>query len=443
MAQIERTCFLHIGMPKTGTTSLQGSLSGYDDGSTVYAEIEPGNPNHGLAFVNLFSDIPESHPLYVSRGDNADFIKSQKILFEDRLESQLQDTQKNLIFSAEALTNSVYKKQRSLAVDPKILLTVLRPHFSSIQAICYIRCPAEFVPIRLQQLTKMWYARDQTIDWDVCWPNYQAILEDWIDELGTENVILRPYSRDRLLNQDISDDFCNILGLNPINRKRGSNRSFSAAATALLYTHRRYGKWRSSDWVGHMVITRVTRLLSDMPGARLCLSETAWQLLLETNKADIAWVAQRLQNPDNDSLEFLQQPPDRAGVCIDNPEDLKKLLPEMAQVLVKLSDRIRLPDEPLSLTNLVATFDAYYENSWRELFEAYGTVSAKLYIALHNRPNGAPLSNLLFNIKSKHPDISNFLEKELGITLGELVKIANEFQITDGIIFPKQRLTCT
>ena len=44
---------LHIGMHKTGSTSIQLSLNGYDDGETIYANLE--NINHAFPIYTIFS----------------------------------------------------------------------------------------------------------------------------------------------------------------------------------------------------------------------------------------------------------------------------------------------------------------------------------------------------------------------------------------------------
>jgi len=46
------TCHLHIGMPKTGTSSIQHTLSRIDLGALRYLPFE--NNNHSVYFANLF-----------------------------------------------------------------------------------------------------------------------------------------------------------------------------------------------------------------------------------------------------------------------------------------------------------------------------------------------------------------------------------------------------
>ncbi len=67
-------CIIHIGMHKTGSTSIQKSLDGFHDQEFFYAHL--GNtPNHSLAIFSLFSSHPERHHLHIARGRDSAAIK--------------------------------------------------------------------------------------------------------------------------------------------------------------------------------------------------------------------------------------------------------------------------------------------------------------------------------------------------------------------------------
>lgn len=49
-----KQAILHVGLHKTGTTSIQNSFKDYDDGDTAYAKLGP--PNHTTPFIALFQN---------------------------------------------------------------------------------------------------------------------------------------------------------------------------------------------------------------------------------------------------------------------------------------------------------------------------------------------------------------------------------------------------
>src|SRR5688572_8550857 len=61
-------CIIHIGMHKTGSTSLQRSLHGFRNDRFVYADLSR-DPNHSLAIFSAFSANPARHHLHSTRDE--------------------------------------------------------------------------------------------------------------------------------------------------------------------------------------------------------------------------------------------------------------------------------------------------------------------------------------------------------------------------------------
>ena len=55
------TVFMHIGMNKAGSSSIQASLKDYDDGHVRYARLGPRN--HSAPIVAMFSQNPQDSKL--------------------------------------------------------------------------------------------------------------------------------------------------------------------------------------------------------------------------------------------------------------------------------------------------------------------------------------------------------------------------------------------
>ena len=58
-----RSCIIHIGMHKTGTTSIQLSLHRFVDKRFFFADLDKVF-NHSLAVYSIFADYPDRHHLH-------------------------------------------------------------------------------------------------------------------------------------------------------------------------------------------------------------------------------------------------------------------------------------------------------------------------------------------------------------------------------------------
>ena len=67
---------LHIGTDKTGTTSLQQSFAGYDDGTSMYTELPK---NNSVPFDTIFSDDFTSLYKWKRRGVRASEIEKSEL----------------------------------------------------------------------------------------------------------------------------------------------------------------------------------------------------------------------------------------------------------------------------------------------------------------------------------------------------------------------------
>ena len=86
-----RTLFLHIGMHKTGTTSIQNTLAKYlNTGPFVYADMSPYD-NHSVAVYTLFSERPLMHPIHQRRKTAASELLKEKDALEQRLVNHFAD----------------------------------------------------------------------------------------------------------------------------------------------------------------------------------------------------------------------------------------------------------------------------------------------------------------------------------------------------------------
>lgn len=344
-------CILHIGAAKTGTTSLQFGLSGYDDGTTTYATFAtyPDTPNHSepLTLVGLGVDgvnarledyrqwretgtemqWPNSIPLKILLRENRppDMTAAMEA-FDATISDVPHD---RIIYSGEAMF--------SLNSCGSRLLPILRDRFEQINIICYLRsCIGGFVSRFQQRLEQknqiMFFGQAFSNDVNAMTFNDDLILEKWLDIVPEDTLDLAVYEKASLKNGDVVDDFCDRTGLDVAQaRKIRTNTSFSAEATAVLATFARYGHVAHDNpyFAGNKAYFNV--LMYQFGKEKLGVSDAfADRFLSQHNKA-LDWLDDKMGRPYSRGYHAGTYP-------IDRHEDLfeicASLLPKLRKHLI-------------------------------------------------------------------------------------------------------------
>lgn len=193
---MKRTLFIHVGLHKTGTTSLQRFLfenqKPLQDAGLYRPETGADNgPNswghHALA-GSLRTVSPEAHQLW------ADLRKECR-------------GQKQVVVSSEEF---------SLVFKPEHLLPVIRKFEKwTVRIVCYVRPQDQYLESLYNHSVK---AVGETADIETFLKrvkrrlNYRAYLMALDKTFGTSNIILRPYEPDALRG-DICSDFMAAIGM--------------------------------------------------------------------------------------------------------------------------------------------------------------------------------------------------------------------------------------
>jgi hypothetical protein len=263
---------LHIGLHKTGSSSIQASLNGYDDGCRFYADLDW--QNHSIPLYTAFSRNASQYHIWTKQGASPEQVKEVQKTVLHKLERQLSRPSHNtIIFSGEDLS------QLSQS-DTNDFVAFMRARCQHIIAVAYVRDPLEYAASAFQQLVK---GGCNQIPNKIS-QHIEARISNWELALGTASIYVRSFNRDTLLNGCVVHDFCQFAGLDTnLIRFRRRNESLSGAAIKILFHLNQTSQLQFGDALlartRRRLINLLDRLFGDLPGIDkyLMLNQLDWQ----------------------------------------------------------------------------------------------------------------------------------------------------------------------
>lgn len=223
-----KQCIVHIGMHKTGTTSIQSFFHENPIGEN-YTYLNLGQGNHGGYIASLFEQYPENVHIHREHTRN----KEEIALFNRNTSKQLIDQIENnnkeyMIISGEGIinisTNALVKFKE-----------FLDQFFDEIIIVAYIRKPGSYISSIYQQAVKR--GNPSNFDIQKYFPNYKKRLSRFDEVFGVKNVHLWLFNVKQLYKHDIVEDFISkykLISKNPYIQKN-ENESISKELFSLLY----------------------------------------------------------------------------------------------------------------------------------------------------------------------------------------------------------------
>jgi hypothetical protein len=227
------TFYIHIGLPKTGTSSIQKTL--YNNRDQL---LEHGinylsmRANHGTIFKSLMRTG--------QHGNFDNFMRRASTLekfnaFNDKLRKQLTEElsgnrSAKFVISGESLPSLPKRKLRTLK-------QMLDPFAKAYRVIAYMRDPYEYANSATVQRVKSGYSFEEA-NKDIPLPNYRRGIVNFGQVFGGENVDIRVYDPRRFADGDLIADFLAAIGesaeLNKKLKPVFANQSVSHEALLLL-----------------------------------------------------------------------------------------------------------------------------------------------------------------------------------------------------------------
>lgn len=204
--------YLHIGMPKTGTSSLQVFLMQNEEALARYGAAYP--------------IMPGRYPL-ISPGRNAHFLIG-KLTDEQGREDPVQT--KNMKKKSLELLEKTFEKADTVILSDEAIWNTYKPHKPECLRLIRTFCKERDIDLKLivylrrQDYYLESYWKQQIRKRGVTWTwkkmikrtpkyielNYYKHLEELAEEMGRENIIVQPYREEKF---DLCIEFLHLIGI--------------------------------------------------------------------------------------------------------------------------------------------------------------------------------------------------------------------------------------
>ncbi|MBY6152761.1 hypothetical protein KUV47_06025 [Vannielia litorea] len=190
---------LHIGTHKTGSTTIQHAMKGYDDGVTRSARFE--HSNHSIPMFTIFSKQRNSYHVWRNQGLTAVQVEERRKSYLAQLRSDLADESRDrLIISGEDMTSLQPE-------DIHDMLDFIAAEGVAIKALVYVRSPTSMVASSVQQRIKSGHLLEK---FQV---NYRRKIEPYVESLSKEAVEVRDFDTLVATGKDLVEDFSEVAGI--------------------------------------------------------------------------------------------------------------------------------------------------------------------------------------------------------------------------------------
>lgn len=278
---------IHIGMHKTGSSSIQETFSRLKMPGVEYLSL--GTPNHSGFMATILMDNPEGHHSHVRRGATKTEVYRLRDCYLERFAAQLASVkEKRIIISAEYLSHCSCGEKQLLK-----LKEILEPWCLKFFVIGYVRPPIGFMQSAFQQKLKS--GAELSMEMDKIYPYYEARFSSFFNVFGRDSVELVKYDRTSLLHGDVVRDFSSRLGvqLNP-DEIISTNETMSLEAVSLLFFHRKFYSISQGYKKYHVDNARLLDNLALIGDNKFLFSHSLVGDVVESHKLDIDWISGKL-----------------------------------------------------------------------------------------------------------------------------------------------------
>jgi hypothetical protein len=344
--------FIHIGLEKTGTTTLQHFLCMNAPQLRDREYLYPCDPS--LPYFANFGHFPlagcflEHCPEFLAPDEHRGPEEVLPSLTADILASSL-----TVILSCEHLSSRL-EEARHLQMLKEAIPA------DQVKIVCYIRRQDELALALYTTAMRVGHTHrfvSENIQPSDRYFNYEEILDLWASVFGRENLIVRVYERSKLRKHDICSDFLWQIGLSDesgLARTEDRNVSLGAKQAQMLRVINRYlppfsAENRAAYDRAQAISARILDFLPRGPSIRSLLSRSEKRDILarfdavNTRVAETylggrealgGWYSENIEAQDDNA---------RSGASVPALADFARALVRMGERLFEVEDRVAEP----------------------------------------------------------------------------------------------------
>ncbi|EJA9300066.1 hypothetical protein MUK15_001815 [Campylobacter coli] len=427
--------YIHIGVEKTGSTSIQEFLYHNKDNIFKQNYFFPqsiGLKNHwDLAFLAYSMDKKDSYIL-INSLKNLQDIREHKKNILSKLKAEIKHAE-NIVFTSELLQSRLDHKKEIIRLK-KILYML---NVKKIFVIFYIRDPLDMFKSLCSEAIK-WGEIDsfkllkKGLQYEsgfkknlshfnyIC--NYKQTIQWWQQIFGKENLIVRLFDKSEFYQGDLLKDFVHSIGLKWDNEfviPPKQNESLDLIGVELLKRINQYLPWRIDNKINHL-------------------------------RGDLTkFITKYFQNSNNYHLKF-QPPKEIIQSYIDSFEESnewvrkeffpykERLFPK--QDLANYKENYELKEMKPEYWNKISEFIADIVKTKNQLITNKTTQIQNLNQAIKNKDELIQNTNNLLSFQTKYGTAKTRIQNQLSYKLGQAM-ILNSKSILGYLIMPMALLS--
>ena len=226
-----RKAYVHIGMPKTGTTAIQDAMARSRSCLRSVGLTYPGDENDHVLLVPAFHQFGSEHFYFKSKMEAPESINQRVMNFLNEIADIAKTTDGELLFSSEYLYNlntKAFQRMDHFFAD----------HGLEMIVVCALRHPVDSATSETQQNVKQGGRRLGDMFENPRWLSGKNTLQSALGAIGRDRIIVFDYTSAKDIG--VERILLNLIGYghaaNLIKSTR-SNESLSMAAVYLCDAH--------------------------------------------------------------------------------------------------------------------------------------------------------------------------------------------------------------